>query len=423
MKLIIVFVFFLAFSLSAQNRKPNYDEATIPAYILPELLITNDGEKISSVKLWEEKRRPELISMFSTHIYGVTPDEKINVRYRLLSENKNALDGKACCKQIEFTFSKGTKKVKALLILYLPGGVSGKVPVFVGYNFMGNETIYPDSTILESVSSNRIEGTQKNKRGTDRDSWPLELLIENGFAVASMCYNDIFPDKYGLKEKSILPLFNQYEETKNDGQAWQAIGAWAWGLSRIADFLEDEVAIDRNKIVVVGHSRLGKTALWAGAQDSRFSIVISNNSGCGGAALFRRKFGETATIINQSFPHWFCLNFHQYNDKEECLPVDQHGLIALIAPRPVYIASAEEDLWADPKGEFLSGVYANPVYALWGLTGLHQEEMPVPGHPLQSGYIGYHIRKGGHDITSYDWEQYIRFALRVFTAAASCRRN
>ena len=393
----------------------NYDESKVAAYILPDLLQVNNGEKITSTTQWERQRRPELLELFSSQMYGRTPKDKIDLSYEIVSENPNAMDGKATSKQVRFIFSNGKKKIEALLWMYIPNKPTGKVPVFVGYNFKGNHSTTFDAMPLYSPVFHLVKEPDHPdwERGNQASRWSYDKIIDRGYAIATMCYHDIYPDKPELRDHSIVSLFPEYDPENIASDEWQAIGAWAWGSSRIVDFLETQERIDSDKIAIMGHSRQGKAALWAGAQDERFRIVISNDSGCGGAALFRRKFGETAAVINKSFPHWFCKNFRQYNDKEETLPVDQHQLIALIAPRKVYVASAEEDLWADPRGEFLSAYLAGPAYRLYGLATIDSGEMPALHKPIM-GDIGYHIRAGKHDVTEYDWERYLDFADKHF---------
>jgi hypothetical protein len=203
---------------------------------------------------------------------------------------------------------------------------------------------------------------------------------------------------------------------ERNGESWGSIAAWAWGMRVGLEHFRQEKEIDAGRIIAMGHSRLGKTALWAGAIEERFALVISNDSGCGGAALSKRCFGETVARINTSFPHWFCKNFHAYNAREADLPWDQHWLMAAIAPRPVLIHSATEDAWADPKGEFLSGYHAGPVYGLFGKKGLEQSNPPPPDQ-LVGGTVGYFLRSGEHDVTAADWTNYVAFARRELGVA------
>lgn len=407
--------FFLGSIVWAQSRGENYDETKVPVYTLPDPLVCENGDRVTSIGQWENTRRPELLDLFSKQMYGVTPTETIPVEYQIVDEQVNAIQGKATRKQIRFCFKKAEKEVEAILILYIPNAVKGKVPVFLSYNFMGNQSIDSDPDILVSPGLKFVKSADDETLtpGYQSDRWPVEMIIDAGFGVATMCYHDIFPDKEEWKDKSVLALFSDYQQTKDRSDAWQALGGWAWGLSRIMDYLETDQRINSKQVALMGHSRQGKATLWAGAQDERFAIVISNNSGCGGAAISKRKYGETFRIMTNSFPHWLCKAANQYADNEDKLPFDQHQLIALVAPRPVYIASAKEDRWADPKGEFLAGVHAGPVYELYGYKGLEAQEMPELNQPIMNR-IGYHIRPGKHDVTDIDWQNYILFAKKHF---------
>ena len=253
----------------------------------------------------------------------------------------------------------------------------------------------------------------ESARGSETQQWQVEKILAHGFALATMYYDDIEPDFNGGMKYGVRPLFFRTGQTEPAPDDWGAIGAWAWGLSRAADYLQTDPDIDARRIALMGHSRLGKTALWAGAQDTRFAIVISNESGEGGASLSRRSYGEDVKHLNNSFPHWFCGNYRRYTDHEAMLPVDSHMLMALIAPRPLYVASAEEDRGSDPRGEFLAAVAAGPVYALLGKKGIGTDQMPGLHQPV-GDVVSYHIRTGKHDVTAYDWDQYLAFASRHF---------
>jgi hypothetical protein len=412
MKKYFVFVLFFTVSCSLTRQETNYDESKVPQYVLPDVLLSGSGRKIETKEQWENQRRPELLALFAARMYGQTPAEESPVRYELLTENPDDLNGKATGKQVKFIFSNRGKDVEAILLLYIPNGAAGKkAPVFVSYNYKGNHSTTPDTAILHSPALHLLKepGHPDWERGNQASRWCHEKMIDRGYAVATMCYHDIFPDREGLEDRSIISLFSGYAPGSKAPDRWQAIGAWAWGSSRIVDYLETEERIDAAKIALMGHSRLGKAALWAGAQDTRFRIVISNDSGSGGAALSRRRFGERIADVSSIKPSWFCPAFNRYRNNEAAMPFDQHELIALMAPRNVYVASAADDLWADPKGEFLSACHAGPVYRLYGLSGIESGRMPGIHQPVMTD-IGYHIRAGRHDVTDYDWERFLDFA-------------
>jgi hypothetical protein len=408
--------------MSAEPFTPNYDESKVPPYTLPNPLVMANGRQVADAKTWQTRRRTEILELFRTHVYGRSPGRPRQMQFEVTSLDRTALGGTATRKEVSVYFTGKKDGPKMDLLIYLPNAARKPVPTFLGMNFQGNHTIHSDPGIPLSVQWTRPSASAAvtanvpapESRGQQASRWAVEKILQRGYALATIYYGDVEPDfadgwKLGVRGG----LSRAGTNTTFAPDDWGAIGAWAWGLSRALDYLETDKDIDAKRVAVIGHSRLGKTALWAGAQDERFAIVISNDSGCGGAALSRRQFGETVERINTSFPHWFCGNFKKYNLKEDDLPVDQHELIALVAPRPVYVASAEEDRWADPRGEFLSAKNAEPVYRLFGKRGLGVDGMPSVNQPVGET-MGYHIRTGKHDVTEYDWEQYLNFTARHF---------
>ena len=400
--------------------QPNYDESKIPDYILPELLVSEKHGKIKSVKAWENKRRAEILDLFAGQMYGVVPDALYSTDFKVIKEDISILSGKALLKEIVITISTENGSLPFNLLIIAPSK-AGPHPCFMTINFYGNHTLLDDKNISLTnswVRNNEDFNITDNKateasRGVRSHRWDIDAIVDRGYALASIYYGDLDPDYDDGFQNGLHPLFYSQGQSKPNPDEWGSIGAWAFGMSRSMDYLVTDPLIDDKKVAVMGHSRLGKTSLWAGVNDQRFALVISNDSGCGGAALSRRAFGETVGRINTVFPHWFNDNFTQYNENESALPMDQHMLLALVAPRALYVASAEDDRWADPKGEFLSTYHANPVYKLYGEKCIDDPQMPAVDQPRMVGKTGYHMRSGGHDVTDYDWEQYMNFADKV----------
>ena len=395
----------------------HFDEARVPSYALPDPLILESGEAVTSIEGWRH-RRAEILELFRTHVYGRSPGAPDFLRSEVLASEPSALGGRAVREQVRLFFGqRSTPRLDVLI--YRPAAADAAVPAFLVLNFFGNHSIHADPGIALSdqwMPDDPKRGIEDHRategsRGSAASRWPVETIVERGYALVTAYCGDLDPDFDDGFQNGVHPLFYRKGQSRPDPDQWGGIGAWAWGLSRILDLLESHSAIDHQRVAVVGHSRLGKTALWAAAQDERFALAISNESGCGGAALSRRRFGETVEAITTQFPHWFARNFEHYAGREDALPVDQHMLLALVAPRPLYVASAALDLWADPRGEFLAVKAAEPVYHLLGAGGLDANAMPEVDRPTGS-VLAYHVRSGGHDLSRWDWLQYLAFADR-----------
>jgi len=398
----------VAASARGEEEKFNYDESKAGSYTLPDPLKLESGAAVTSAAQWES-RRHELLKLFESQVYGRRPPAPTGVRYHV-TETPGFAGGKGVCKRIAVEFNGPQGSYPGFqIVLYLPASSATRpVPVFVGMHLFDTASAEPvPGKLLDAKVDRELPGVRL-----------METILARGYGVATLTAAEFCPDDKQKFRQGVLahlyPGVEGYPGAEDPG----AISTWAWALSRTLDYFETDSQVDAKRVTVIGHSRMGKTALWAGAQDQRFAIVISNNSGCGGAALSRRWYGETVARITRSFPHWFCGNFSNYAGKESELPIDQHELIALVAPRPVYVASAVDDGWADPRGEFLAAVGADPVYQLLTRRGLGTSELPELNKPV-GDLIGYHIRVGKHALTDYDWLFYLDFADRHFSARSA----
>lgn len=353
----------------------------------PDPLKARDGTVATSAESWQKTVRPEILRNFKKQVYGERPVGKPDdFKAVVLNEDAKALDGAATRKEIGISYSGPGGKGGFKAVLFTPNAAKAPVPAFVLIDF-----IDPDPA---------LEGNLKGL-------WPVKEIISRGYATVAFNFNGVDPDKADGFKDGVRAIFSK-EPLPPD--AWGALSAWGWGASRVLDYLETDKAIDSRNVAIIGHSRAGKAAVWCGAEDERFAMVISNNSGSGGAALSRGKKGERVADITRRFPHWFCANYANYSDREDELPIDQHELLALIAPRLLYVASASQDDWSDPSAEFKSAVMAGPVYRLFGKKGLESDTQPPPDQAMQGGSIGYHLRTGKHDLAVSDWRHYLDFA-------------
>jgi hypothetical protein len=389
----------------------NYDESKVGSYTLPDPLTFQNGTKVQSGKDWH-RRRAEILGLFEENVFGRSPKAPASIHYEIFDTDKNALRGKATRKQVAIFFSSRKDGPKEDVLIYIPNAAKKPVPLILSLNFSGNHAVIDDPGVkLATVwdpTTHQPETAKEHSRGKDKN-FEVEKILERGYGFATINYQDIEPDFNGGISHGIRPLFYKSGQTAPAPDDWGAIGAWSYGLSRAMDYLEKDKDVDSKRVAVMGHSRLGKTVLWTGAQDQRFSMILASCPGEGGASLARRNYGETIRDLTDRFPFWFAANLKKYADDPGRLPVDMHELIALSAARPVYVTGAEDDKWADPKGEFLALVAAGPVYQLLGAQGLGTDQMPALNQPIQHT-LAFHYRTGKHEVTEFDWEQFLNFA-------------
>ena len=375
-----------------------YDESKIPHYDLPRLLVTAEGKRVTTPEEWMNVRRPEILSLFSNLVYGCVPEPESPIKtvFKVRKTDPKFMGGKATRKDVQIRISNDKGAVEMLVLVFVPNKASKPVPAFMKHSF--NDTKSRDFDAHPRLS------------GRLRNGWPLGEFFDRGYGFVAVYQQDLVGHNEVEFLRGIHRLFYRKGQSFPQANEWGVLSAVAWGAMRAMDYLETDDDIDHNRVAIMGHSKMGKATLWTAAQDERFALAISAQSGCAGAALWRRRSGETLEKMVTRFPYWLCRNAWKFVNNEEDLPVDQHMLLACIAPRPVYVHSGVEDTWADGRGEYLSAYHASEVYRLLGKKGLSSESSPPVGQAIIESDVGYHIRKGGHSIETYDWQRFLDFA-------------
>jgi hypothetical protein len=401
----------------------NYDEAKVGAYKLPDPLLLQDGQPVRDAGTWLQQRRPEILKLYETHIYGRVPQRAPKVTWEAAETDTKAMDGAAVRKQIIGRIGDGADAPKVNLVLYLPAKAGGPVPVLLQLNFFGNPPAStpavpsaPVPNTADAKGQSAAPATGKGKLPPGAGT-PIADFLGRGYGYASVRYTEFEGDSRTNSLKLVRAMALASGQTEPALDEWGTISAWAWGASRVLDYFETDKSVDARRVAIIGHSRLGKTVLWAGARDPRFAVMFSSCSGEMGASLARRDYGETVDDMAANFPWQFCGNFQKFPGHWNDMPVDSHMVIALNAPRPVFITGGTGDQWADPHGEFLAEVAAGPVYRLLGKKDLGTSELPPLDTPLITGELGFHYHTGGHTITAADWKAFLDFADKYLKPA------
>ena len=376
----------------------NYDEAKIPHYDLPALLVTSEGERVETVEEWQTMRRPQILTMFSNLVYGSVPAAAANMEpeYEVVARDASFMDGKATRKDVKIRFQNDRGTAEMHILVFTPNNRIEPAPAIMKHSFNNTQSDDFDE--------------HAERAGRLRNGWPVGDLFDRGFGFVAVYQQDLVGHNEVGFDRGVHRLCYPEGQSFPRAHQWGVLSTVAWGGSRALDYLEQDPEIDARRVAVMGHSKMGKAALWTAARDQRFAMAISAQSGCAGAALWRRKSGETLKKMVTRFPYWLCRNAWKFVEQEDDLPVDQHMLLALMAPRPVYVASGIEDTWADPRGEYASAYHAGEVYRLYGKPVLQSAALPPLGEPITDTQIGYHVRAGGHSVEDYDWQRFFDFA-------------
>jgi hypothetical protein len=375
-----------------------YDESKVPPYDLPPLLVSAEGRPITTPEEWFHIRRPQILSLFANFVYGSVPapESPIRTTVEIVKTNADFMGGRATRKDVRIHFENEKGKAELQILVFTPNNARGPSPMF----------------LLNSFSGTRGDGhdVSPDRPSHLRNGIPLGDLLDHGFGFVAVPQDELVRHNEIEFQRGIHPLFYHAGQSFPKAYEWGVIAAVAWGASRTMDYLETDPNVDAKRVAIMGHSKMGKATLWTAAQDQRFALVIAAESGCGGAALWKRNYGENMEKMVTRFPYWLCRNAWRFVNNEADMPVDQHMLLACIAPRPLYVASGVEDTWADPRGEYLSAYHASEVYRLLGKRALTSETSPPVGEALIKSDLGYHIRPGGHSVERFDWLKFIEFA-------------
>lgn len=390
----------------------NYTEANAGTYSLPDLLTLADGKRVKDAKTWTSQRRPEIRKLIEENWFGHAPERPEAMTFDVFDKGTPAFEGRAIRRQISIAFTKDPGGPRMDLLLYLPAHARGPVPVFLNMSFAANNLTVADPGVRTGRRWDRETKTQIPASTSSRPMRGLrvEQFVDAGIGVATFNKDDLAPDFTGSEGMGVKALYLKPGQTRPAPGEWGAIASWAWGASRALDYLETDKAVDAKKVAIYGVSRLGKTALWAGARDERFAMVIASCSGEGGAAIARRNYGETLAHMSAPtrYPYQFAGNYASFAKRVQEWPVDANLLVAMIAPRPLLLQTGNTDKWSDPYGEFLAAVAAAPVWELFGRKGLGTTKLPAPGEAILHD-IGYVMHDGGHGTVPADFDVYLQF--------------